>query len=420
MPGGSFNSAALAEEVDVVIARANGSKLYDSDGREYIDCLNGSGPMVLGHARPEVVEALRKAVECPSNFYVLNETGIALAEKMVEAIPCAEQLKYGLSGSDATFFAMRLARAYTGRTKILKFEGGFIGVNDYALMSVTPATDAVYPTPVPDSAGIPTALQDQVLIAPYNDLATTVAIMEKYQSELAAVIIEAQHRSIEPAPGFLEGVREAATRRGIVLIFDEVVTGFRLAFGGAQERYGVLPDLATYGKIVGGGLPLSAVVGKAEIMDLTNPRKSSSPGYSYISSTMSGNPMAAAAGLATLNVLSQPGTYERLYELGDRFRKGTRAAFERHDLPVQTLGSGPLAQLVISDKPVTDYRSSTLGDKALHKKLIDAIVARGVVTHGKFYFSLAFSDADIDQVVSVIDDALTAILKNRQNLKHRD
>lgn len=413
MPGGTFNSAYVAEEVDLVIARGQGSKVYDVDGREYIDCLNGSGPMVLGHARQEVIEALMEAATCPSNFYILNERGIRLAEAMVDAIPCAEQLKFGLSGSDATFFAMRLARAFTGREKILKFEGGFIGVNDYALMSVAPPVDAAYPYPIPDSAGIPSAVRSEVLIAPFNDLAATVRLIEENKGELAAVIVEAQHRCIEPAPGFLEGLREAATKNGVVLIFDEVVTGFRLAYGGAQERYGVIPDLATYGKIVGGGLPLSAVVGRADIMDLTNPRKAPRPSYAYISSTMSGNPLASAAGLATLKVLRQPGVYERLHEIGERFRKGATAAFAKNGLSAQVIGTGPQAMISITDKQVTDYRSFQTGDAALLKKIIVEMISRGVVTHGKFYFSLAHTDEDMDRAVAILDQSIAAALARR-------
>lgn len=413
MPGGSFNSYSMDEEVDVVVASGKGSRVTDVDGREYIDLVCGSGPMVLGHARPEIVEALREAVLCPSNYYVLNERGIELAEMMVDAIPCAEQIKYGLSGSDATFFAMRMARAFTGKNKVLKFEGGFLGVNDYALMSVTPPLDAPYPDPVPDSGGIPKSVRDEVLIAPFNDLETSLALIEQNGDDLAAIIIEAQQRCVEPAPGFLEGLREIATRLGIILIFDEVVTGFRLAFGGAQERYGVVPDLATYGKIIGGGLPLSAVAGRADILDLANPRKAARPEYAYVSSTMSGNPVAAASGLAALKVLNQPGTYDRLYAAGDRFRAGATAVFARHNLAAQTLGSGPVSMFAFTDQPVFDYRSASRGNNELLKPLLKEMVRRGVLTHGKFYLSLAHSDEDIDQVIDVLDDALGSVLKSR-------
>lgn len=413
LPGGVWNSAFLDEEVDTVLTSGKGSRVWDVDGREYIDCVCGSGPMVLGHARPEVVEVLRKAVENPSNYYLLNDRGLALAEEMVEAIPCADQMKFGITGTDATFFAMRLARAFTGRSKILKFEGGFLGSHDYALISMGPTEPASFPHGIPDSAGIPESVQREVLVAPYNDLETTRAIIEQYAGELAAVVIEAQQRCIEPAAGFLEGLREITTQHGVVLIFDEVVTGFRLAYGGAQERYGVIPDLATYGKIIGGGLPLSAVAGRADIMDTTNPRKGQRPNYANMSSTMSGNPVAAAAGLATLRVLQGPGVYERLFAVGARFRDGANEVFQRRGMAAQVLGNGPVCQFAFTDREVIDYRSSIAGDGSLFRPLNRALVSRGVLTHGKFYFSLAHTDDDLDQVVSALDDAVAHVLADR-------
>lgn len=413
MPGGSFNSVAFNESVDLIIAKGEGSKVTDLNGKQYFDCINGSGPMLLGHAYPEVIEAITKAAQCPSNFYMLNDTGIQLAEKLVEVIPCADQIKYGISGSDATLFAMRLARAATKKSKILKFEGGFIGVNDYALMGMGPKVDqAPYPIALPDSAGIPPVIESEVLIAPFNDIFTTSKIIQEHQHELAAVIVEAQHRCIDPKPGFLEALRGLTEKLGIILIFDEVVTGFRLAYGGAQEKYGIIPDMATYGKVIGGGLPLSAVAGSKEIMALCDPRQSSAENYCYISSTMSGNPVAAAAGLATINVLSRPGTYDRLNEIGNRFRKGVKSVFEKHGLKVQLPGSGPLTILVISDDEVIDYRTTMKGDQVLHRKIMANLLRNGVLTHGKFYISLAFSDKDIDEVVSIIDYSVHQALNN--------
>lgn len=410
MPGGTFNSAYLPEDVDVVISHGKGSRVYDVDGREYIDCLNGSGPMILGHGHPEVVEALSEALASPSNYYVLNHRGIELAELLVDAIPCAEQIKFGLSGSDATFFSLRLARAFTKREKVLKFEGGFLGVNDYALLSgVNPPLDAPYPRPVPDSAGIPSAILNDVLIAPFNDFDRTLSLIEDHKDELAAIIIEAQQRCIEPKPGFLKAIREAATKHGIVLIFDEVVTGFRLAWGGAQERYGILPDLATYGKIIGGGLPLSVVAGREDIMRLTNPRHPG-PSYSYISSTMSGNTVASTAGLATLRVLKKEGVYERLAAVGERFKVGAEKAFAKRGVPAQVLGNGPLAMITLTDKPVFDHRSFCEGDTELYREILHEMLGRGVLTHGKFYFSLVHTDEDIDQIVKVLDDSIGAAL----------
>ncbi|MDR6788013.1 glutamate-1-semialdehyde aminotransferase [Sphingomonas sp. BE138] len=264
---------------------------------------------------------------------------------------------------------------------------------------------------MPDTAGIPPVLQDEVLIAPFNDLDAVAAIMDDHRDTLAAVIVEAQQRCIDPAPGFLEGLRELCTRNGAVLIFDEVVTGFRLAYGGAQEFYGVTPDLATYGKIVGGGLPLSAVAGRADIMALGNPRRAAEPGYCYLSSTMSGNPVAAAAGLATLDVLRRPGTYERLFAVAERIREGARASFAKHGVAAKALGNGPIVQFAFTGRDVVDYRTSHSPDNRLLKPLVRELVKRGVLTHGKFYCSLALGDEDVKQIVSTFDDALAATVR---------
>ena len=411
MPGGAFTTYVLDDEVDLGIRSGKGSKVYDVDGKVYIDCVNGSGPMLRGHAHPEVVEALHKAVECPSNFYLLNERGIELAQMLVEAIPCADQIKYGVTGSDATLYAMRLARAFTGRDKILKFEGGFLGGNDYALMSMSPpAPQPDFPRARPDSAGIPRSIEREVLIAPYNDLAAVKRIVEAAAGDIAAVIVEAQQRCIEPNPGFLQGLRALCDAHEILLIFDEVVTGFRLAWGGAQALYSVMPDLATYGKVIGGGLPVSAVAGRREIMQLANPRGASDPRKCFTGNTTCGNSVATTAGIATLNVLQRAGTYERLHAIGDRFRRGAAEIFARRGIPGQAIGTGPLSQICLTDVPVTDYRSSVSGDLKLQRRLMTAMVQRGVLTHGKFYFSLATSDSDIDRIHAVLDDSLQFIL----------
>lgn len=410
MPGGAFTTYVLDEDVDVVIKSGKGSKVRDTEGKEFIDCINGSGPMLIGHAHPDVIAALREAIECPSNFYLLNDKGIELAQMLVAAIPCAEQVKYGVTGSDANLYALRLARAYTGRTKILKFEGGFLGGNDTALMSMAPtAPYPDYPQPRPDSAGIPRAAEQDVLIAPFNDLNTLKAITADSGLDLAAIIIEPQQRCIDPKPGFLAGVRQLCDQQGIVLIFDEVVTGFRLAWGGAQERFGVIPDLATYGKPIGGGLPLSAVAGPREIMRLADPRAADDPRKCFTGNTMCGNPVAATAGIATLKVLRRAGTYERLNQIGDRFRAGAAEIFRRHGLPGQAIGSGPLSQICLTDVPVDDYRSSVAGDLKLQRKLMSAMIRRGVLTHGKFYFSLAMSDDDMDLVLGALDDSVRSL-----------
>lgn len=411
LPGASLGSFYLPEAHEFVIARGEGSKVWDAEGRAYVDLIMGSGPMILGHAHPEVVGAVREQIGRGSTFYGLNDAAIDLAEKIVQASPCAEALKFCGSGAEATFYALRLARAATGRSKILKFEGGYHGHHDYAMLSVTPARPAPFPTPVADSAGIPESVEREVLIAPFNDLTATTQIIEQHRGDLAAVIVEPLSRMLEPRPGFLEGLREATRRHGVVLIFDEVVTGFRIAWGGAQEIYGVVPDVACYGKIIGGGLPLAAVAGRRDVMELSNPRKKGSPDYVYASGTLNGNPVSAAAGLATLRVMRQPGTYDRLNAVGDALRAGLRDIAQRLDIPAQVLGRGPLANIYFTPDPVVDYRSSQKNDSRTTQQLGRALLERGVLTNltAKMYLSLAHSDADIAAAVAAFEEGLRVI-----------
>ena len=241
-------------------------------------------------------------------------------------MPCAEQVRYTSSGSEATFFALRVARAFRKREKILKFEGGFHGAHDYGLMSVTPRSPKAFPAPMADSAGIPHALEGEVLVAPYNDLGTAEALIDAHHNELAAVLLEPYQRTIPPAPGFLEGLRAATRRHEVPLVFDEIVTGFRFAYGGAQEFYRVVPDLAAFGKVLAGGFPLACVAGPKAIMRHFDAALEGTPDYVWQAGTFNGNAIACAAGLATLGVLRQPGIYERLHELSRRLAEGLPAS----------------------------------------------------------------------------------------------
>lgn len=237
--------------------------MWDESGRVYVDFLLGSGPMLVGHAHPDVTEAVLAQVKLSTTFFANNRHGIALAEAIVEAVSCAEQVRFVSSGTEADMYAMRLARAHRRRARILKFEGGYHGMSDHALMSLAPKNPGNFPQATPASSGIPARVRDEMLIAPFNDLVAVEALIRAHHDELAAVIIEPLQRIISPAPGFLEGLRRITAEYGIVLIFDEVVTGFRFAYGGAQEYYGVTPDLCTLGKVLGGGFPLAAIAGRA-------------------------------------------------------------------------------------------------------------------------------------------------------------
>src|SRR5881397_112968 len=278
LPGGLLGSHRSGPGLEFVVKEGRGAYLYDMAGRRYLDYLLGSGPMLLGHAHPAVVEAVERQLARGTSYFLLNEPAIQLAEEIVRAVPCAEQVRYTSSGSEATFFALRVARAFRGRDKILKFEGGFHGTHDYSLMSVGPKAPKAFPAPTPDSAGIPHAIEEHVLVAPFNDLAETEAIIDTHHDSLAGVIMEPFQRLIVPDKKFLHGVREITKRHGVPLIFDEVVTGFRFAYGGAQEFYGVAPDVAAFGKIIGGGFPLAAVVGREEIMRRLAPEQARTGG----------------------------------------------------------------------------------------------------------------------------------------------
>jgi glutamate-1-semialdehyde 2,1-aminomutase len=409
LSGGALNQLALPGGERRVIARGSGARVWDTDGREYIDHVLGSGPLILGHAHPAVVEAVRRQLERGSTFYSLNEPAIALAERIVERSPCAELVQFCNSGAEATFFAMRVARAATGRDAVLKFEGGFHGSSDYALMSLFPTGVPQYPRPEPTSGGIPGALVDEVLVSPFNDADAAGAIVERHADRLAAIIVEPVQRVIEPLPGFLPALRELASRHGIVLIFDEVVTGFRIAPGGAQQRYGVIPDLAAYGKIIGGGHPLAAVAGRADLMRLVDHRLRGRPDYVYVSGTLNGNPTAATAGLATLDVLDRPGSYDRLEAVGERMRSGLRGVFAAAGVPAQVLGVGPLFQVALSGEEIRDYRALRRADAVRLRRLAHRVLESGVyLTAEKGYLSLAHTDEDVDRVVAAFAEALAA------------
>src|SRR5687768_8730539 len=349
LPGGVLGSHRSGPGLEFVVREGRGGHLYDVNGRRYIDYLLGSGPMLLGHAHPAVVEAVRRQMDRGTSYMLLNEPSIELAEEIARAVPCAEQVRYTSSGSEATFFALRVARAFRKREKVMKFEGGFHGSHDYALMSVVPRSPKAFPAPMSDSAGIPHAIEAEVLIAPYNDLPTTEALIAAHHEELAAVLIEPYQRTILPAPGFLEGLRRATQRYEVPLVFDEIVTGFRFAYGGAQEYYGVVPDLAALGKIIGGGFPLAAVVGRSEIMRHLAPSLEGTPEFVIQAGTLNGNPIAAAAGLATLAELRRPGAYERLFATGARVKQALADAARAAGLPAQVAGEAPVFEVYFTE-----------------------------------------------------------------------
>lgn len=412
LPGGSVWQWTLPRDLAFIVERGEGSKLYDTTGRVFIDYVMGSGPLLLGHAHPAIVQAVQAQMVKGSTYHWLSEPTVRLAERICQAAPCAERIRFVGTGTEATMFAMRMARVFTHREKLLKFEGGFHGLHDYAMLSNMQAGVVPYPTATPDVGGIPKGAADSILVAPFNDLSATEAILERHAGEVAAVIVEPLQRAIRPQPGFLAGLRDLTHRHGILLIFDEIVTGFRLAYGGAQDFYGVVPDLATYGKAVTCGLPLAAIGGKSEIMDTADPARKGTQEYACLSGTLSGNPLACAAGLAALTELSRPQVYDRLAALGRRLREGMAAIASAAGVPFQALGEGPIAQPVFLDstQPVIQEIDLKKADGKRATRLGLELVRRGifVVPGSKMYLSLAHTDADIEATLAVFSEALRA------------
>src|SRR5215470_16215536 len=391
LPGGVLGSARFPDDLGFVVKRGSGGKLWDVSGREYIDFLLGSGPMILGHAHPAVVAAVREQLEHGTTYFLVNEPVIKLADELCRAVPCAEQVRFTSTGSEATFFALRAARAWRKREKIMKFEGGYHGSHDYALMSSAPKWPKAFPAATPDSAGIPHVLEGEVLVAPYNDIATVEALLA-------------------PQPGFLAGLRALTARYEIPLIFDEVVTGFRFAYGGAQEYYGVVPDLCALGKIIGGGFPLAAVAGRREIMKAFDPSLDGTPDFVAQVGTLNGNPVAAVAGLATLAELRKPGAYARLHQTGRTLKDGVARLLKQSGLPAQVIGEAVLFDIVFSDKPLTDYRAMLTADGAMLKAFNTECLAQGIVKgKEKLYVSLAHTDEDVKRALEVFGAALASL-----------
>ena len=395
----------------IVIESGQGARVRDVDGNEYVDLLIGSGPMILGHGHPEVLEASREAMAKGLTFFTSNPAGIALAERIVDDMACAEQVRFFASGGEADMYAMRAARAHTGRAKIMKFEGGYHGMCAEAQMSLAPQQLANFPQAVPDSAGIQEGVREAMLIAPFNDLDFARSLVAEHGHEIAGMIVEPLQRVIPPAPGFLQGLRDLCDEAGIVLIFDEIVTGYRLAYGGAQEAYGVVPDLCTLGKIVGGGFALAALAGREAVMRHFDKALAGEAGtFMMHSGTLSGNPVAASAGLVTLALLREAGTYARLEANGRALMQAFAAPLDEAGIAYRIVGEPCLFDVIFTDRDVRDYRDWMTGDAAIYARYMAALRNKGVLKPpGKVYTSLALTEADIEQVAEAARHAAQAI-----------
>ncbi len=389
----------------VFIARAEGCRLYDVDGNEYVDYVGSWGPMILGHNHPEVRAALETALQDGTSYGAPTELEVEMAELVTRCVPGVEMVRMVNSGTEATMSAIRLARGFTGREKIVKCEGCYHGHGDSLLVK---AGSGATTFGVPTSPGVPADLARHTLTVPYNDPGALEAVVRDNPDRIACLIVEpvpGNMGCIPPGPGYLEALREITAREGIVLIFDEVMTGFRLALGGAQERFGVTPDLTTLGKIIGGGLPVGAYGGRREIMERVAPE-----GPVYQAGTLSGNPLAMTAGLVTLRALSRPGTYEALERLSERLCSGIAEIFERRGVPAYHTRVGSMFTTFFQEGPVVDYATALKSDTERFGRFFRALLERGVnLAPSQFeagFVSLAHTEADIDRTLEAVDGAL--------------
>jgi glutamate-1-semialdehyde 2,1-aminomutase len=398
-PGGSNGEYGIPEGDAPVLERGHGSRVWDTGGREYLDMTMAWGAALVGHAHPKVLEAAAAAASKGANFAAINRPMVELAERIADLSPCVERIRFVASGTEATMLCLRTARAATGRPKILKFEGAYHGQHPEGVTSLVGSDPPELPQPDSSGTGAPWVERD-VLVAPYNDLAATRQILTDYADELAAVIVEPLHRCIPPVEGFLQGLREVTTSLGIVLVFDEVVTGFRLALGGAQEYYGVSPDLVAYGKGLGGGFPIGVFGGRADVMEAVNEQRLPGPNYAWSASTTGGNPVSSAAALATIDIFSEPGVYDRLHAMGRQLREQLGQALAQVGETAQVLGDGPLAQSVFLDRPVQSHRDWLAADRERGRAVMFELLRSGVFLNPmgtKLYLSLAHTEADLDE-----------------------
>lgn len=405
LPAGGFGNVST----DIVIREGRGSHVWDVSGNEYVDYLIGSGPMFAGHAHPDITAAVREQVERGTTFFVNNEHGIRLAAEIVDAVRCAEQVRFVSSGSEADAYALRLARAFRKRDKILKFEGGYHGMSDWGLMSLSPKRPGNFPQPVPDSAGIPASVRNEVLVAAFNDAEMAASLIAEHHEELACVIVEPLQRLLPPAPGFLETLRRVTEQYGVLLVFDEVVTGFRLAYGGAQEVFGVTPDICTLGKIIGGGFPLAAIAGRADIMAHFDRALAGDDGFLMQVGTLSGNPVAAVAGLATLDVLRRDGVYAGVETIGRALIQGMEEIVRRKGIPAQVVGAPCMFDVVFADGDIRDYRGMLRGDADRQRRVNAKQREMGILkSESKYYLSIAHDQPDVDRTLTAFESAVSA------------
>jgi glutamate-1-semialdehyde 2,1-aminomutase len=412
LPGGVDSPVRAFKAVGgtpLFIRQGHGSRLYDEDGNEFIDYVGSWGPLILGHAHPRVVRALKKAVEDGSSFGAPTELETTLAELICEAMPSIEMVRFVSSGTEAAMSAIRLARAFTRKDKILKFAGCYHGHSDGLLAK---AGSGMATLGIPSSPGVPAALTADTLVAPYNKLESVEQLLRQFGADIAAVIVEPVAGNmgvVLPHPGFLEGLRSLTRKSGALLIFDEVITGFRVAYGGAQELYHITPDLTCLGKIIGGGLPVGAYGGRRDIMQMIAPS-----GDVYQAGTLSGNPLAMTAGIETLTVLKGGQVYQRLEKRASRLQKGIIEAANKSGVDIQLPRIGSMFTVFFSKGPVIDYETAAKADTALYGKFFHQMLSKGVYfPPSQFeaaFVSAAHTYKDIEKTVSAAGESFDSML----------
>jgi glutamate-1-semialdehyde 2,1-aminomutase len=406
IPGGVNSPVRACRSVGVdpvFIAQGDGAYITDADGNRYIDLIGSWGPLIFGHTHREIIDTIAETMMLGTTFGAPTEIEVTFAETLRAAVPSMEMVRAVSSGTEATMSALRLARGFTGRAKIIKADGGYHGHADCLLVA---AGSGVATLGIPGSAGVPEGAARDTIVVPYNDLAAVEQALAG--GDVAALIIEPVAGNmglVVPAPGYLEGLRALTAKHGTVLIFDEVMTGFRVAFGGAQARFDIKPDLTTIGKIIGGGLPAAAFGGRADIMQKLAP-----VGPVYQAGTLSGNPVAMAAGVKAMEILARPGTYERLEQLGKKLGDGLLAAAQAAGVPACVNRVGSMLTLFFCAGPVTDYATAKQADTARFGSFFRKLRDRGVfLPPSQFeamFVSLAHTDEDIEQIVTAARAAL--------------
>ena len=401
MPGGvnsPVRSYRAVGGTPIFISRGKGANVYDEDGQKYIDYISSWGPLILGHAYPDVVTAIKKAAENGTSFGASCEKEVELSKLIVKTYPSIDMVRMTSSGTEATMSAVRVGRAFTGRDLIVKFEGCYHGHADYLLVK---AGSGATTFGTPSSPGVPKGFTANTLLARFNDIGSVQRLFRKHKDKIAAIIIEpvaANMGVVTPVVGFLESLRTITEDHGALLIFDEVISGFRLGLGGAQETYGVTPDLTCLGKIIGGGLPVGAYGGKREIMKLVAPI-----GPVYQAGTLSGNPLAMAAGISTINGLRKKGTYEKLNEMTRQLVEGVDNILKKHGITARINSIGSMFTIFFTDSDVVDYDSALKSDTKIYARFFKSLLKGGIMfppsQFEAVFVSLAHTESDIDMTL---------------------